>query len=168
MRVLTVAVRLCLHKGVSNLHTHCCVRFEPFVLTSRALLPPFDARFRGYGQDRVSWARLLHGSGFRCCSFGVGLHLVDHLQLLELFAAELLELLGSSSLTPTTAPNLTTCPAKSLLWNSAEVFCRFAVHPGAFLLHRPHAPSPAQTAWVASLSHRTRTLAEAAPAPLQV
>ena len=39
----------------------CC----PFLLASRALLPPFDARFRGYGLDRVSWAQLLDSTGFR-------------------------------------------------------------------------------------------------------
>lgn len=35
------------------------------MLGSRALLPPFDARYRGYGRDKVSFTRLLDHSGFR-------------------------------------------------------------------------------------------------------
>ena len=43
-------------------------RYEPYVLGARALLPPFDARFRGYGKDKVSWVRSLQHAGFRCAA----------------------------------------------------------------------------------------------------
>jgi hypothetical protein len=70
------AVLLCLLKSSTHVSHSCSnylwhigvtyrCRFEPFLLASRALLPPFDTRFRGYGLDRSSWTRLLHSSGFR-------------------------------------------------------------------------------------------------------
>jgi hypothetical protein len=43
--------------------------------------------------------------------------------------------------------------------------CRFAVHPGAFLLHQSHEPSTAQAAWAAGHSEHPP---DEAPAPLQV
>lgn len=50
----------------------CCLcrrRYEPYVLGARALLPPLDSRFRGYGLDKVSWARSLQAAGFKCGRF---------------------------------------------------------------------------------------------------
>lgn len=41
-------------------------RFEPWGLVSRHLTPFFDVRFRGYGQDKIQYLRLLNSLGFGC------------------------------------------------------------------------------------------------------
>jgi hypothetical protein len=68
---------------------------------------------------------------------------------------------------------IASCNRKACLWlltkcklqYHAALASRFAVHPGAFLLHQPHKPSQAQVAWAAS---HTQQHAGEAPAPLQV
>ena len=44
-------------------HTLRC-RYEPWGLVSRLLTPWFDARFRGYGRNKIMYSAALNSSGF--------------------------------------------------------------------------------------------------------
>ena len=42
----------------------CRCRYEPWGMVSRLLTPWFDARFRGYGRNKIMYSAALNSSGF--------------------------------------------------------------------------------------------------------
>lgn len=44
-------------------------RYEPWVVADRLLVPWYDARFRGYGQNKIVHLEHLNSSGFRWVGF---------------------------------------------------------------------------------------------------